>query len=111
MSLASLLGKPNLKALEAPIRAIVHEVLREQGYASPAEVQAIRDDARDLRARLDQVEARLAEAVKLAEAAKAEGASGWARAARPGCSSRSASRVARAAPLAAACSSTSCPSS
>lgn len=70
MSVSSLFGKPNLKAFEAPIRAIVTDVLREQGYASPAEVQAIRDDARDLRARLDTLEARLGEVSKLAEAAR-----------------------------------------
>lgn len=73
MSLSDLLGRvgrPGTKAFEAPIRAIVHEVLREQGYASPAEVQALRDEARDLRGRLDRVEARIAEVVKLVDAVK-----------------------------------------
>lgn len=74
MSLSDLLGRvgrPGTKAFEAPIRAIVHEVLREQGYASPAEVQSLRDEARDLRGRLDRVESRLTEVMALVEAARA----------------------------------------
>lgn len=75
--LSRLSPRPNGRALEAPIRAIVHEVLKEQGFASPAEVAALRSEAAGLKSRLESLDARLAELVKAAEAARAE-----ARAAR-----------------------------
>jgi len=64
MRLGDLLGKfggSAGKTVEAPLRAIVHEVLKEQGYASPAELQALRDEARALRARVEAVEGRVKE--------------------------------------------------
>src|SRR5687767_11292658 len=75
MGLGNLLGRlsrPSGKTLEAPIRAIVHEVLREQGYASPAEVQSLREEARELKTRLDRLEGRLDELAKLLDAARAD---------------------------------------
>lgn len=77
MSLSNLLGrlsKGGGAGLDATVRSVVHEVLREQGYASPAEVQGLRDELRALRARVEKVEARLPELVKLAEEAKAAAA-------------------------------------
>lgn len=74
MGIGDILGRfarPSGKTLEAPIRAIVHEVLKEQGYASPAEVQSLRDEGRQLRARLDKIESRIEELVKLLEASRA----------------------------------------
>lgn len=64
MRLGDLLGRfggSAGKTVEAPLRAIVHEVLKEQGYASPAELQALRDEARALRARVDGLEGRVQE--------------------------------------------------
>lgn len=58
--LANRLGKPAASALDAPIRETVQAVLKEHGYASPAEVQALRDEVRDARRRADSLEARLA---------------------------------------------------
>ncbi len=75
MSLGSLLkgfGGSAGKTVEAPLRAIVHEVLKEQGYASPAELQAVRDELRGARARLDGLDARIGELTRLLEAARAE---------------------------------------
>ena len=73
-TLASRVGRPAGKALDPTIRDIVHTVLKEHGYASPAEVQALRDEVRDMRQRIDGMAARLAECVKLAETARAEAA-------------------------------------
>lgn len=75
MSIGSLLkgfGGSAGKTVEAPLRAIVHEVLKEQGYASPAELQALRDELRGVKSRVDGLEGRLAELVKLLEGARAE---------------------------------------
>lgn len=65
---SSRLAGPAGRLLDAPIRALVHEILREQGYASPIEVQSLRDDARDLAARLGRAEGRLTELVRGQEA-------------------------------------------
>lgn len=86
MSLSNLLGrlsKGGGAGVDATVRSVVHEVLREQGYASPAEVQALRDELRALRTRVEKVEARLPELVKLAEEAKAAAASAPAPAPAP----------------------------
>lgn len=69
---SSRLAGPAGRLLDAPIRALVHEILREQGYASPTEVQSLRDDARDLAARLGRAEGRLAELVRGQEATMLE---------------------------------------
>lgn len=69
---ASRLAGPAGRVLDAPIRALVHEILREQGYASPAEIQALRDAARDLAARLGRAESRLGDLTNGQEATLAE---------------------------------------
>lgn len=69
---ASRLSGPAGKVLDAPIRALVHEILREQGYASPIEVQALRDDTRDLAARVARAETRLSDLSRAQDAALAE---------------------------------------
>jgi hypothetical protein len=73
-TLISRLGRPAGKALDPTIRDIVHAVLREHGYASPAEVQVLRDEARDIRSRVEGMQARLDAAVKMAEDARAAAA-------------------------------------
>ncbi|GDX80101.1 hypothetical protein LBMAG42_19120 [Deltaproteobacteria bacterium] len=71
-TLVSRLGRPAGKALDPTIRDIVQSVLKEHGYASPAEVQALRDEVRDMRARVDGMASRLDAVVKQADAARAE---------------------------------------
>ncbi|NOY25264.1 MAG: DUF3053 domain-containing protein [Oligoflexia bacterium] len=41
---SAALSGPAGRVVEGPVRAIVNEVLQDRGYASPAEVQALRDD-------------------------------------------------------------------
>jgi hypothetical protein len=77
---ASRLAGPAGRVLDAPIRDIVHEILREHGYASPAEVQALRDELRDLRTRVDGVDRRVADLSAIAEGARAEAVSAQAAA-------------------------------
>ncbi len=69
---SSRLSRPAGRVLDAPIREIVHELLKEHGYASPAEVQAIRDEVKDMRTRMDGMEKRLADLQHLAEQARTE---------------------------------------
>ena len=73
-TLVSRLSRPAGKALDPTIREIVHAILKEHGYASPAEVQALRDEVRDMRGRVDGMQSRLEAAVKLAEEARAASA-------------------------------------
>lgn len=73
-TLVTRLGRPAGKALDPTIRDIVQSVLKEHGYASPAEVQALRDEVRDMRARVDGMASRLDAVVKQADAARAEAA-------------------------------------
>lgn len=66
---ASRLSAPAGRVLDAPIRDIVHEILKEAGYASPAEIQAIRDELRDLQRQMSAIQGRSdALARQLAEA-------------------------------------------
>ena len=69
---SSRLSGPAGRFLDAPIRALVHEILREQGYASPTEIQGLRDDARDLSSRLVRAEGRLTDLVRGQEATLVE---------------------------------------
>lgn len=82
-SFASRFARPAGKVLDAPIREIVHEVLREHGYASPAEVQALRDELRDLKTRVDGLGRTVGELSAVAEEARAEAAAARAEATRP----------------------------
>jgi hypothetical protein len=66
----SRLSRPAGRVLDAPIRDVVHEILREHGYASPAEVQVLRDELRDLRARVEAVDKRLADLTRITEDAR-----------------------------------------
>lgn len=68
----SRLAGPAGRVLDAPLRALVHEILREQGYASPSEVQALRDDAKELAGRVSRAESRLADLVRGQDATLAE---------------------------------------
>lgn len=63
--LAARVARPATHALDAPIRDLVQAILREHGYASPAEVQALRDEVRDARGRLDTLDGRLAALAKV----------------------------------------------
>ncbi len=71
---ASRLARPASRMLDAPIRDIVHELLREHGYASPAELQVLRDDLRAVQGKVDAVELRLADLTKMADEARATAA-------------------------------------
>ncbi|MFN7144560.1 MAG: hypothetical protein ACK4YP_12350 [Myxococcota bacterium] len=71
-TLASRLSRPAGRVLDAPIRDIVHELLKEHGYASPAEVQGLRDELRDLRTRVDGIDRRVADLAGIADAARKE---------------------------------------
>ena len=73
-TLVSRLGRPAGKALDPTIRDIVQSVLKEHGYASPAEVQALRDEVRDMRARVDGMASRLDAVVSQADLARSEAA-------------------------------------
>lgn len=59
--LANRFAKPSSSTLDAPVRDLVQAILKEHGYASPAEVQALRDEVRDARARVDTLDKRLGE--------------------------------------------------
>lgn len=65
--LAAALSRPAAKVVDAPVRDLIHEVLADHAYASPAELRAVEDRARALGAkaegltgRLDAAEAALA---------------------------------------------------
>jgi len=47
--LSAALSGPAGRVVEGPVRTIVTEVLQDHGYASPAEVQALRDELSGLR--------------------------------------------------------------
>jgi len=57
---ASRLSRPAGRVLDAPIRDIIHEILKEAGYASPAEIQALRDTLKDMKGQLDALERKAA---------------------------------------------------
>ena len=66
-ALFTRVGRPAGRALDPTIRDIVHAVLKEHGYASPAEVQALRDEVRDMRSRVDGMQRRVDEVVRQAD--------------------------------------------
>lgn len=88
--LSAALSGPAGRVVDGPVRNIVNEVLRDHGYASPAEVQALRDDLSTLR---DQVAGLAAQVTALQSEAEALRAEAEALRSRP---------VAAAAPAAAA---------
>lgn len=59
--LAAALSRPAGKIVDGPVRDIIHEILSERGYASPAEVAALRAEADALRDQALAVEARAAQ--------------------------------------------------
>ncbi|MEL6347287.1 MAG: hypothetical protein AAFV53_29495 [Myxococcota bacterium] len=57
--LKAALSGPAGKVVDAPVRDIVNEVLAERGYASPAEVAALREETDRLQAQVQKMQARL----------------------------------------------------
>lgn len=53
--IAAALSRPAGKVVDGPVRDIINEILAERGYASPAEVAALRDEADALRVQLDEL--------------------------------------------------------
>lgn len=54
---AAFLSRPAGRVLDGPMRAAIAEVLQDQGYASPAEVRALRDAFAALQASAEATEA------------------------------------------------------
>jgi len=79
-TLLARVGRPAGRALDPTIRDLVQQVLKEHGYASPAEVQALRDEVRDMRTRVDGMARRLDEITRQAESARGEAAARTAEA-------------------------------
>ncbi len=59
--LAAALSRPAGRIVDGPVRDIVNEILADHGYASPAELAALKADADGLRGRLGSMDARVAE--------------------------------------------------
>lgn len=70
--LAAALSRPAGHVVEGPVRTIVTEILQDHGYASPAEVQAVRDQVEALARRVAALEGVLSEGKAAAEATAAE---------------------------------------
>ena len=70
--LAAALSRPAGHVVEGPVRTIVTEILQDHGYASPAEVQAVRDQVESLARRVGALERALEEGREAAAAAAAE---------------------------------------
>lgn len=69
---AAKFAQPASRIFDSSIRDIVHEVLKEAGYASPAELQALRDELRDVRGQVSGNEKRAAALVQELEKARAD---------------------------------------
>lgn len=54
--IVAAISRPAGKVVDAPVRDIINEMLSERGYASPAEVAALRDEADALRGQLDALQ-------------------------------------------------------
>jgi hypothetical protein len=67
------LGRPAGKVVEAPVRDLVHEIIRDHGFLGPAEGARLREEIAALRDRVQGLEQKLAEA-QAAPAAPANGA-------------------------------------
>ncbi len=59
--IAAAISRPAGRIVEGPVRTIVNEVLADHGYASPAEVAALREEAQGLQGQLSGFSARIAE--------------------------------------------------
>ncbi len=59
--IAAALSRPAGRVVDGPVRDIVNEILADHGYASPAELAALKVDADSMRGRLSGVDARIAE--------------------------------------------------
>ncbi|MCB9779033.1 MAG: hypothetical protein H6742_10750 [Alphaproteobacteria bacterium] len=81
--ISAALSGPAGRIVEGPVRNIVAEVLRDHGYASPAEVQALKDDLTGLQDTISSLSAQVAALTAQAEALKAEADTLRAKAAAP----------------------------
>lgn len=70
--LASRLTVPAARVLDGTIRDIAQQVIRDGGYATPGEVDRLREDLRDLSGRLAHVERRAAELAAVVETLRAD---------------------------------------
>ena len=69
---AAKFAQPASRIFDSSIRDIVHEVLKEAGYASPAELQALRDELRDVRGQVTGNDKRAAALAQELEKARAD---------------------------------------
>ncbi|MEN9785076.1 MAG: hypothetical protein RLZZ299_340 [Pseudomonadota bacterium] len=70
--LASRLSVPAARVLDGTIRDIAQQVIREGGYATPGDVDRLREELRDLSGRLSHVERRATELSAAVEALRAD---------------------------------------
>ena len=59
--IAAALSRPAGRVVDGPVRDIVNEILADHGYASPAELAALKAESDGLKGRLGGVDARIAE--------------------------------------------------
>jgi len=59
--LRAALSKPAGRVVEAPVRDLVDEILRDHGFAGPADVAKLRQEIAELRDRVAVLENRLRE--------------------------------------------------
>ncbi len=69
---AAKFAQPASRIFDSSIRDIVHEILKEAGYASPAELQGLRDELRDVRTQVTGNEKRAATLAGELEKARAD---------------------------------------
>ena len=69
---AAKFAQPASRIFDSSIRDIVHEILKEAGYASPAELQGLRDELRDVRTQVTSNEKRAATLAGELERARAD---------------------------------------
>ncbi|HND28575.1 MAG TPA: hypothetical protein PLA94_01205 [Myxococcota bacterium] len=69
---AAKFAQPASRIFDSSIRDIVHEILKEAGYASPAELQGLRDELRDVRGQVTGNEKRAATLAQELEKARAD---------------------------------------
>ena len=59
--LAAALSRPAGRVVDGPVRDIVNEILADHGYASPAELAAVKAETDGLKSRLGGVDGKIAE--------------------------------------------------